>query len=224
MQNSFINKITVSSRILILVLLICTLFIAKSIFLIISISILTLIISILTNKSVKLYFNSIKKSISWLLFIFIVYIIIYSSVSNAFIFIYKLILSIVLIKGFLFTVNFNTLNSGIYKILKGFKKLKLDIESISYNITIYIYFLKYLFDSSDRIKKLQNINGKRKYGIKYFLMPRLLNSINEVNNLENSLKLKYYNINEEKINVRSILLLVVFIILFITALFKEVIL
>lgn len=224
MQSRFIKDITVYVKMLILLLLICTLFIAKSIFLLAFITILSLIILILLGGSVNEYVDFIKKIFIWLLFIVITYIIIYKGINGLLIFMYKFVLSVVLIHGLISNLNFDELHSGFYGILKPLNRFNIDVESKSFNIALSIVFLKALLYSSDSVGKLQCMRNKRNYGIKYFLFPRLLWATNYSENLKNNLKLKFYSLKCEKLNFRSVLLLILFIALFISAIFKEVIL
>ena len=116
------------------------------------------------------------------------------------------------------------MHSGIYRILSPFKIFGVNIDKKSYNFAIDIIFLNEFLYSSDKIEKIQTHNNKKSYRIKYFIFPRLLISINYIKNLESSLKLKFYTIKSFKTNFKSILLLILFISLFLMAIYKEVIL
>lgn len=224
MHSRFIRNITPSVKMLIIILLICTLLIAKSIFLMGFITVLSLIILILFGSSVNKYVDFIKKIFIWLLFIVIMYIIIYKSIVGLGLFMYKTTLIAILLEGLISNFNFDELHSGINEILKPFKIFKLDAEKISYNVALNVVFLNELLHSSNRIERVQIASGRRNYRIKYFLFPRLLNSTEYVKNLENSLKLKFYTLKGFKINFKSVLLLIMFIFLFIITIYKEVIL
>jgi len=224
MRNNIIKTITPSVRILILILLILTLFLSNSKLLTLFVTVLTFLILILSNRTLNLYIQSIKKSTIWLIFSFAVYIIIYGSIIGSIVFLYKLILTIILIKCFILSTSFNELNSGIYKLLSPLKKFNLNIKHLSFNTSLYTHYIMYLRDSSNIIEKSQVLNNKKSYSVKYLLLPKIMLSIDSIKNLENHLKLNFYNIKEEKLNTESILLLVVFIILFLIVIFKEVIL
>lgn len=226
MQSKFIENIPVCVRIIIVFLMILTLFIAKSIFLILMITVLILIIIILMNKSVKIYIKMFIKLLLYLLFIVVAYIIISRNVNGILILIYKLALILCLIKCFVLSVNFSTLNNGIYSLLIPFNKFKIfrNSEKISFNITSCLYFIIYLFNSDETVIKFQDINNKRKYGIKNYFIPRLSIAIYQINKLQTNLELKFYKAKVEKLNFKSIILLLLFVILFATSIFKEVIL
>ena len=224
MQNSIINRINVSTRILIL--LICSLIIllANSIYLISFMSILFILLLLLTNKNVKFYINLVKKIITLLLFIFIAYIIYSRDILFSFVFTYKALLIILYIKQFSLSVNFYKLTSGIKTLFNPLKIIKLDI--ISYDIVIFIYFIKYYINSKEEI--FSNYDNDQKiiytFSLKHNFLPRLFLSVSKIKKLESSLKLKYFSAKLEKKDTLSNILLMIFIFLMIVVIFKEVIL
>ncbi len=224
MQNKFINNIANSVKLIIIVILIMSIFIAKSLFLLLFLLTLEFIILILIDKNVNVYVEFIKKIKMLLLFIFIVYIIIYRDLLYSFIFLYKLVCSSILIKVIIIKMNFKDLNNGIYTILFPLKLFTFNIKKISYNITLTMYFLKFLISSKMEIKQLQLMKNKTIHNIRNFFMPRLMISINNMKNIENSLKLNYFELKADKLNFKSILLLIIFMCLFSVVVFKEVIL
>lgn len=223
MQNNICEKINVSTRILVMILLSLSILIANSIYLIVFLTILVLILLILTNKSVKFYIDLIKNSKFWLLFIFIAYIIVFRNILNFFTFIYKIILIILIVKQFSLTVNFQKLSSGIKTLLKPFNKLNLD--KISYYIIIYIYFAKFYVNSKKQIFSNYSKEVKIRYSfsLKYNILPRLFLTISKINKLESSLKLKYYKSEFEQRNAQSNIVLFTFFALLVIVIFKEVI-
>ena len=161
MRNNIIKTITPSVRILILILLILTLFLSNSKLLTLFVTVLTFLILILSNRTLNLYIQSIKKSTIWLIFSFAVYIIIYGSIIGSIVFLYKLILTIILIKCFILSTSFNELNSGIYKLLSPLKKFNLNIKHLSFNTSLYTHYMIYLRDSGNIIRKSQVLNNKK---------------------------------------------------------------
>lgn len=226
MQNNCFKSINVSTRILIVLLLGLSIFIANSIYLIIFLSILILISLILTNKNVKNYIYFIKKIKFLLLFILVAYIIIFRNIFGLLIFIYKLILIVLIIKQFTLNINFESLNNGIKTLLRPFHKTKKDLDNLSYNITLMIYFIKFYINTDDKITNMyKNKKGLNfKLSLKKYILPRVFMTVFEITKLENSMKLKYYKPKFESRNIKSFILLLMCIILFIVVIFKEVIL
>ena len=226
MQNNFIEKISPSIRIIILIILIISLFLAKSIYLILFITTLIFILLIITNKKVNIYVKFFKKTFLLLLFFFIIYIIIFRKydIVSIVLIVYKLIASNLLINIFILNINFRSLHAGIYGCLLPLKRIKNNIEVFSFEIVLSIYFIKFLLESTDKIKCVQLINGKRKKNIKNYFIPSFICAINDLEKLQDSLKIKFYKLNYKKSDLKSKLILIFFIIFFVVCMFKEVIL
>ncbi|MBQ9072574.1 MAG: hypothetical protein IJY25_05410 [Bacilli bacterium] len=224
MLQKLMNNSPVSVRILILFFLICTLLIAKSIFLILFVTIFTIIVMVLSDRNVKLYVEALKKSLFWLLFLIIIYIIIFSDVLGSLYFIYKLILIIILLLNFASGVSLNMMSDGIYTIMYPLNKFVSDVDKKAYYIAYYISFLILLTSSGNKIKKLQFVRTKRKINIKYYLLPKIFYAVNQIKEIENGLDLCFYKVKKEKVGFAYKILVLCFSILFIVAIFKEVIL
>lgn len=225
MQNNVFKKINVSTRILMLMLLSLCILIANSIYFMLFLLIFIIILLILTDKNVKFYINAIKNVKFWLLFIFITYIIIFRNILDSFVFIYKVLLIVLIVKQFMLTVNFQNLTNGIMTLLKPLCKF-LNLEKVTYNIVIFINFVKIYIDSRKKIFSNYEPNKKIFYcfSLKYNILPRLFFTMAKLNKLESSLKLKFYKSNFEEKNLISSITLFVFVMLFIGVIFKEVIL
>ena len=105
MLNRVFKDVTPSIKIISLLMLIFIILVAKSIYLIIFISILTLIILINLGYGVKPYVQFIKNILCCLLFWTLIYIIIYRNIIGVILFSYKLILITLLIRSFAFKFN-----------------------------------------------------------------------------------------------------------------------
>lgn len=221
MQNNVFNKINVSTRILILLLLSSSILIANSIYLMLFMSIFFIILFILTNKSVKSYMKLLKNIKFLLLFIFITYIIIFRNVLNGLFFTYKIILIILYVKQFTLTVNFQNLNNGINSLLKPMK-----LDKFSYDILIFIYFVTFYIISKEQV--FTNYSGAKKeyytFSLKYNVFPRIFLAVSKINMLESSLKLKFYKKDYENNSMLSNIVLSIFLLLFMVIVLREVIL
>ena len=225
MQNNIISKISPIVRIICLFIFSISLFIAKSIFLILFITTLTLILMVITGKKVNTYVNIIKKVAILLLFFLIVYIIMFEyNVFNWLIFAYKLIIVTLLFTVFYLNTGFSQLHQCIYGCLKPLEKTKIDVEDISFDIVMALFLLKSLIDNKLKISEIQKKYGKRQLNIKNYILPIFINSVNDLEELQCNLKTKFYKLSYRKNNVFSKFILIVFVFLFILVIFKEVIL
>ena len=217
MQNKIYNNVNVSTRILVTLLLILSILVANSIYLIIFLSILCLVFIMLTEKSVKNYLDLLKKLKILLLFIFIAYIIVFRNIFEAILFIYKIVLIIFVNKQLSLTLNFESLNNGINTLISLVTKK--ESNKISYDVTMTIYLFKFYLNSS--IKQARN---KKVISLKTNIIPRMFMAMNELKKLEKTLALKCYKPKLEDKNMKSKLYQILFIILFIIVIIKEVIL
>ena len=224
MQNNIFSKVNVSTRLTVLILLVISVFIAKSIYLLIFLTILSLLFIILTNKSVKFYIDSIKNVKFWLLFIFITYIIICRNILTSFAFMYKVLIVVLIVKQFCMTVNFCTLTNGITTIL-NFVGIKLKSDKISYNIVSFISFINiYIKTKKEIFHKYDSENRlKHQFSFKYNILPRVFLTMSKMEEFESSLKLKFYKPKLEQKNLESKITLLIFFALFIVVVLKEVI-
>lgn len=225
MQGNIISKISPTVRIICLFILIVSLFIAKSIYLILFITTLTLILMIITRKKVNIYVNTTKKITILLLFWLIVYIIMFGyNIINCLLFAYKLIIVISLLEVFYFNIDFSQLHQSIYGCLKPLERMKLNVEGISFDILVSLFFLKNLINNKQKLSETQKIYGKRQLNLKNYIVPIFINASNELNEFQYHLKTKFYKLSYKKSEFFSKIILITFVILFIFVLFKEVIL
>jgi len=219
MQNNIFNKMNVSSRLLILFLLVFSLMITGSLRFILLFTTFVLILLILNYKSVKYYLDLLKKFKFVLLFIFVTYIIILGNFLNTLIFLYKIILIFLLIDLFLSTVKFETLTNGIKTLLKPLEN-KLKINKIALNVSLFIYFLIYYTDSK---KEILLKGSTQKFNIKNNILPRLFLTNYKLKKIETDLKLKFYSPKFELNNRKSNIAVGVFVFVLMLVIFKEVI-
>ena len=87
-----------------------------------------------------------------------------------------------------------------------------------------MYFMKFIIESKEKIKLLPNIKTKKTLNISKYWLLRLVYSINELELLRNSLIIKFYKLNHKKSNLLSKIALVLFLLIFVVCIYKEVIL
>ena len=174
---------------------------------------------ILINKSVNFYIKILKNYLLLLLFLLLIYIIFLRS--NIILFTCKLIISTLLFSIYFIYVNFSELNLVIYKLLIPLKYVGVNIQNVSYNITIYLYYINYLFSSNTEIIKKQQLKSNKKYNLKYLFLPALIYADDKTRKLNTNLKLNYYKLIYKKENKTSLFILLFFIILFILTLIRR---
>lgn len=224
MQNNIYNKINTSSRIICLMLLILINLLANSLYLLMFLLVFTILLLTLTTESVNVYIDFIKNVKFVLLFIFIGYIIIFGNIVFGLLFTCKVFLILMLIKHFILTTPICDLINGIRMILNPIKKF-INIDNISYNMGLFVIFIQEYFECKKTIlNKYKQCKYKYIFSLKYNILPRIYYTINKINEKEDSLRLKFYSSKEELINKQSKMIVVVFSLLFVVVVFKEVIL
>ena len=122
---------------------------------------------LIAGKKVNTYVNIIKKIAILLLFFLIVYIIMFEyNVFNWLIFAYKLMIVTLLFAIFHFNTGFNQLHQAIYGCLRPIEKMKINVEGISFDIVVALFFLKSLVDNKHKIFETQKMYGKIQLNLK----------------------------------------------------------
>ena len=225
MSNNFVNKISPSVRIYSLIFLSSTLLLARSIYLILFITTLTFILFIVTEEKVKKSVNTLKKIVILLLIFLSIYIIIFRKydILSLFAYSYKLIIIAMLTKVLFLNMDFCSMHQGVYGIVKIFKKSKKDLEKLSLDIIISLYFIKYILESMTKVKQIQVSRGKKIFNIKNLFLPSVLYSINRLEQLQTNLEIKFYKLNYKKVDFKSRIIFILMLLIFVVAVFKEVI-
>lgn len=225
MQANIIKKISPIVRIIVSIILILCLLMAKSLYLILFITTFITILLVVTDKKVKLYVNIAKKIIIILLFILFIYIIMLGKYQllEILLLVYKTTIITIILAILIVNISFEELHETLYMFLSMFKKNN-KVEQITFDLTLACYFIKILIFSSEEIDKRQVINGKNKKNIKNFILPRLIYSIYKLNQIQENFKINFYKINYNKVNLKSKIILTIFLIIFVACIFKEVVL
>ena len=226
MQNNLIVKISPSVRIIVLFILSLILLLAKSVYLILFITTLTFILVLITDKKVNLYVNTLKKVVIFLLIFLFGYIIVfrYYDFASILLLVYKLFIIALLFVVFILNIDFKSMHAGLYGIFKPLQKININSEKFSLDVTISIYIIKFLMTYKSAVKLFQTINGKNTINLRNFILPRFIYSINQLNVLQDSLKIKFYSLDYKKNDLKSNAVLILILMLLVICLFKEVIL
>lgn len=224
LNNKFLSNVTNSTKLIILILLIMITVFAHSLYLLIFLTLLVIYLSIIEKATVKEYVSLIKNILYWLILLGVSYIIICRNILFLLLFIYKILLIVCLISLYLKKITFYKLNNSIYTLLTPLEKLKVNTQKISYNLTYFIMFIITWNKSKAVIKNIQLKSGYKSYNFKNYFLPRMFYSSNKLCEINNTLKVRYYQNHKENVNLESIILTMIFLLIFIIAIKKEVIL
>ena len=204
-------------KLICLILLLLIIFFSKNLLLYIFLGILSIVLVLMSDISVKKYIDFTKKIILWLIFIMFMFIIIFGKVHIQTI--YKFFIVLIIIETYILTNTFEDFEYAINCILKPLKYFKIDICCVSKNITFLIMYVYYFIN----VKKT-NDSFKSKNILYYpkYLLSRVLIANDKVENLKLSLKLKFYKTRKYNLIYKDIIVISIMIFVFVAVLFKEV--
>ena len=223
-KENFLNSISPSVRLICSLLTILLVMMAKSTYLVLSLTIFILILVVLSGKRIELYVKFLKNIFLFLLIILALYIIIICkyNILDGISFFYKIILVSIVIRVFELNTNFEQLHSAIYGLIYPFKIL--DTVELSYKISMVLCFVKYLIESREDVIYLRKLNAKSSILIRNYFKIIVVTAINKIIKKEESLKINHYNIRHNKTNIKSIIVLFISVCFFVICILKEVVL
>ena len=162
MYKNYIDNLTILSKKIITVLIILILFITKSYYMILFVSVLLIFLILLNEKSVKEYVKIFKSYLLILLFFLLAYIIVINE--NTVIFIYKSLVAYLFIINYYINMDFYMLHLSIYSSLRILNLFNADSEKISFYLAKNLYYFNLIFTSKDKIIEKQLYLGNKKHG------------------------------------------------------------
>ena len=102
--------------------------------------------------------------------------------------------------------------------------MKINVKEFSFDIIIALFLMKSLTKNKQKILHIQKIYGKKQLNLRNYILPIFINSANQLNELQWHLKTKFYKLTYKENDVFSKFILILFVVLFIFVVFKEVIL
>lgn len=218
MYKNYIDNLTILSKKIITVLIILILFITKSYYMILFVSVLLIFLILLNEKSVKEYVKIFKSYLLILLFFLLAYIIVINE--NTVIFIYKSLVAYLFIINYYINMDFYMLHLSIYSSLRILNLFNVDSEKISFYLAKNLYYFNLIFTSKDKIIEKQLYLGNKKHGLKYRLVPTVFYADNEINKLTMNLNTNNYKLKKYRTNIKSVISVLLFLLLFILTIYK----
>ena len=223
-DNNLIKGTSPVIRLLIFIMIVFSLVIAKSLYLVLFITSFVLILCMITPLKANEYVKSFKKYSFVLLILYIIYIIIskeYRMLNMLFIG-YKIIVIFILTKVFAKNTSFDEMHEAIYGVL--FPLRKFDLEKVSFDLLLSFSLLKIFFDSKIKVQELIKQKEINRFNIIKIFKIRIIDTVKNFESLQDRLKLNFYKVKYKKSNLKSKFILALSIMFFIICIFKEVIL
>ena len=166
---------------------------------------------IYSNISIITYLKNIYSIKIFLIFIFIIDLIFYSSISNIIFDLYKLIFIIIYSSALTYTTSTSEITYGIEKILKPLSNY-IPVNDISMIITLTIRYIPTLTMESSRIIKSQKLRGidfdSKNIRVKIsslvgVFIPMFILSLKKSESLGDIMDLRLYNYGKSRTNLRT---------------------
>ena len=166
---------------------------------------------IYSNISIITYLKNIYSIKIFLIFIFIIDLIFYSSISNIIFDLYKLIFIIIYSSALTYTTSTSEITYGIEKILKPLSNY-IPVNDIAMIITLTIRYIPTLTMESSRIIKSQKLRGidfdSKNIRVKIssligVFIPMFILSLKKSESLGDIMDLRLYNYGKSRTNLRT---------------------
>ncbi|MBP3461599.1 MAG: hypothetical protein J6K21_04240 [Bacilli bacterium] len=201
-KDSLIHKIhpLIKLLLLIVILLIC---LTSNLLENLLILLLILVLCLLTKINIKIYLKNIYSLRYILIPIILIDLIfkvdVYIILNN----ILKVIISLMYTSLYLYTTTINEINYSLNRLLKPFKKLKIDVDKISLILTLSIKFINIVIDVINEVLKAYKIRGLDFKGniklkvkkIKTFLITLFYIVMKKADNISDIIEIRNYNLN-----------------------------
>lgn len=221
-----LNKIHPFTIFICFISLIIMIIVAKSLYLILFLTSFILYIMLSLDINIKDYLKVLLTYKVELIIFFIIYILLFKIFNfiDIIYLLYKLIIILFLIMIFISSITFVDLNLIIYYLFYPLKKTKINIENMSYDCSMSLYLIKKFFESKNQLLFIRKNLYKKNPNIIDRFSSRVVYSIGEIYKFSDSLKLSFYKITKQKLNLKSKIISLLFVILLIISIIKEVIL
>ena len=210
-KDSIVHRLNPIFKIISLIIMIVSIFFIDSYVDVLMLGTYLLLAIVYSNISIKTYLKNILGIKIFLIFIFVIDIIFYTSTSRIIFDLFKLIFIILYSSILTYTTVITELTYGIEKILSPLSKV-LPVSDIAMVITLTLRYIPSLTHEADRIIRAQKMRGinfdtknikEKILSISGILMPMFVMSIRKSNLMADILDIRLYNYGKSKTNYRS---------------------
>ncbi len=208
---SVIHRLSPIFKIISLFIMIGSIFFIDSYIDILMLTCYLVLMMIYSNISIITYLKNIYSIKIFLIFIFIIDLIFYSSISNIIFDLYKIIFIIIYSSALTYTTSTSEITYGIEKILKPLSNY-IPVNDIAMIITLTIRYIPTLTMESSRIIKSQKLRGidfdSKNIRVKIsslvgVFIPMFILSLKKSESLGDIMDLRLYNYGKSRTNLRT---------------------
>lgn len=209
MHNKLYDDITIFAKFLLTILIVVIFIMTKSIYLKLFVPILVIYLLLINSGKLKKYYRLIK---NYLLIDIIIFVIIGLLLGFSLLLLYKYIIIMLLIKIFELELTFERTNTLIYKLIRH--------KYFSYRITLKLYYFNAIFMGKDEMIEFKKKSGTDNR-IRHGLLSRLEYADYKTTRLDSNLKSNFYTVKNERTNLLSVILFVLFLIVLILVIVRK---
>lgn len=219
---SFIHEMHATYKLLCLILFSILILITNSLLFMVIMLLFTLLLMLISNVHFKLYFNTLKSVLVFIIFIFIINTIFMVPITTSIMIILKLLLLTMYSSILMFTTTTYDISKGLDDILSPLKVFKINTTVVSKSISLALSFIPMIFEQGEKILKSQASRGldfrdsslKNKVkSIVSIIFPLFMLSFKRADAIADSMEVKLCNLDSEykvrdnKANMFDILIL-----------------
>lgn len=232
--SSLIHRQNPLNKFICLLIFILLILINHDLWMLISLSFLTLIMMLLSKVPFILYLRVINNIKSLIIFIIIINLIVKVSYLTSFLMIAKIIISVLYSMIIIYTTTFKDIIYGLEKLFNPLLKLKLPVKQISLSLSLAIKFIPLIFIQAEKIIKSQASRGidfkhgrlkNKMLAFSSMLLPMFILSLRRADDIADTLEVKSFDLNNKMLPKRKwilidyLLLLILLLLLVITITF-----
>ena len=210
-KSSVVHKLNPVFKIISLIIMIISIFFIDSYIDITLLSMYLLLTMLYSDIDIKVYLKNIYGIKIFLIFIFIIDLIFFTSINRIIFDIFKLIFIVLYSSILTYTTSITELTFGIEKLLRPFNKL-IPVGDIAMIITLSIRYIPTLTEEASRIIKAQKLRGinfdtknikEKIISISGILMPMFSLSIKRAEESADIMDIRLYNYGKSRTNYRT---------------------
>lgn len=210
-KSSVVHKLNPVFKIISLIIMIISIFFIDSYIDITLLSMYLLLTMLYSDIDIKVYLKNIYGIKIFLIFIFIIDLIFFTSINRIIFDIFKLIFIVLYSSILTYTTSITELTFGIEKLLRPFNKL-IPVGDIAMIITLSIRYIPTLTEEASRIIKAQKLRGinfdtknikEKIISISGILIPMFSLSIKRAEESADIMDIRLYNYGKSRTNYRT---------------------
>ncbi|MDD2181113.1 MAG: energy-coupling factor transporter transmembrane protein EcfT [Bacilli bacterium] len=209
--NSKIHKMNPLSKVICTVIFVLLMFLTNDLFFIALITGFVILILLMSNVPIKVYFGAIKSLKILIFFIILINVIFGINWRIIVIMLARLILVVLYTSALTLTTPPTELTYGLEKFFTPFRLIGIPVNKMALSLSLAIRFIPTIIDQSNKIMKSQTCRGidysnskvkDKLIGMKSLLLPMIIHSFKRADELATSMELRLYNINKKRTNFR----------------------